>query len=379
MVANTPETKNLLIVSDDTGAYPVVYFYGIEGVSAAEIHFTMNGSFPDWLVIRQEGLADTVAVFSPYDDITESFSIDLGCGPTTERYDNLILNKNVFTAYPEDPDLDDSQNLRVRNIITSLALWTSLAVQTESTDVALERNEAGAYIILTGGAKEVFKTIATVFAIVAVVAVAIAVISCPPAAIAVTSIVGGGVEIAIGITNAVTAVAVGVAVVSGIAAVAFNDAADKIPDTGDTGGGGPKEIPIAEGDPGPAGGNLFSLNGEWFEAAPEDLGPVQMQGGAAAAACAAYSAGGRTDWFLPDFSQLNRIYNLYEAGKISCQLQYWSSTLYQDSIDRYFVLDFMTGSLHYLHENFNCYVRPIRRVSEGELRDLHIQAAVAGG
>jgi hypothetical protein len=138
-------------------------------------------------VIHQEGLPSTTGVLSLYDEATETFSLELTCDGVFEKYNGLVLNKSLFDAYPGQGDMTESQYLRVKNILTSFALWTAIAYQTGDTAPAVAgvRNASGAYLMLAG--KSVVKAVATVFAVVAVVAVAGVVIACPPAALVMTS------------------------------------------------------------------------------------------------------------------------------------------------------------------------------------------------
>ena len=98
------------------------------------------------------------------------------------------------------------------------------------------------------------------------------------------------------------------------------------------------------GDIGPSGGYIFfetstafacaSGNCKYLEAAPEDLPPVSWE--SATASALAYRGSGRSDWYLPDVSQLELMYtNLLTNGlggfsgnfASGCRgLVYWSST-----------------------------------------------------
>ena len=390
MAANVAGAESLLIVSEDLEPdAPIVYFYGIEGISSAKIQFTRGEDFPGSFVVSEESGTETTATFTGYNKDTASFSVTISdnANTNTETYNDLVLNSGVFTAYTFDEALSDSQNLRIKNIITSLALWTSLAYQTQSDGLAVERNEAGAYLVLAGGAKQVFTAAATVFAVIAVVAVAVVVIACPVVALAAAPFVPGGIAVTGAVAASVGAVFEGIAVASGIAAEGFATAAaameDSPSDSPETPGS--TAPPYSTGDPGPEGGVLFAVAYEdgykWFEAAPDDLGPAKMLSGAVATDCEAYSAytGGKTDWFLPDFTHLNYVYSLYVAGKLDCQPEfYWSSTPHQESgssTQYYSVIDFNGGISQHISANGSFLARPIRRVSTEELESFYLESS----
>ncbi|MDR0638111.1 MAG: DUF1566 domain-containing protein [Spirochaetaceae bacterium] len=383
MVANLAAAANLLVMSEDLPeADPVVYFYGIEGISSAEIQFERGEDFPRSFVIREEGGTETTAVFSGYDSKTSTFSAEVSDGSITETYDDLVLNSGVFAAYTDDDTLSESQNLRVKNIVTSLALWASLVYQTGGASVAVERNEVGAYLFFAGGVKQAFTKVAQVFMVAAVVAVAVAVLACTAAVIATVSPVAFAVVAPVAV--AVVKVSLGVSFVSGILSVGFQAIADKIPEKETPEDPAPPEPPVQHntGDPGPEGGILIVVDKgggsyDLYEAAPDDLGLLKIQGGAAAAACEGYSTSpdGKKDWFLPDYEQLFYIYDVYKMDVLDCQPEfYWSSTVHYNpgESDPYYVaIDFESGKPQYLSSaNGSFLVRPVRRVSEEELATL---------
>jgi hypothetical protein len=350
MVAYMEAAENLVVVSDDRERedHPVVYFYGIEGISRVEIHFAPNANFPSRFVIRQEGLPSTTGDLSPYNEATETFSLTLSGDPAVEPYDNLVLNKSLFDAYPVQGDLTDSQYLRVKNILTSLALWTAIAYQTENMAPAI----AG-------------ESVATVLAS------AVEVVACPPAMLAATSTT-------VVITPVVTPVQVTIATVS-IASMA-GAIAVTIPPDEDTPSTPaeppPPPITIATGDRGPADGILASkLEGtdDWIEVAPEDIGSFRIIGGEAEKACTEYSVtvdGTKIDgWYLPSSGELEFIYKyLYKEGKIDCQSKfYWSSTRANSTGIYYISVDFFNGQLDGVNGRNEYLVRPVRRVSQDEI------------
>ena len=170
----------------------------------------------------------------------------------------------------------------------------------------------------------------------------------------------------------------GVAIVSGIAADYFSDSAAAMEDE-DTPYPAPITLPYSVGDLGPEGGILFAVSypdgNKWFEVAQQSIGPFKMLNGAAAAACAEYSSSpdGKTDWFLPDFTQLNYVYGLYNEGKLTCQPElYWSSTPHQEAGSSYYsAIKFSEGAIFPINEEVYLLARPIRQVSTEELQALY--------
>jgi hypothetical protein len=292
MAAYMEAAGNLVVVSDDreTDDHPVVYFYGIEDISRVEVRFDRESDFPSGFAIYQEGLPPTEGGLSEYNEKTETFSLELRCGADVETYPGLVLNKSLFDAYPEQGDMTESRYRRVKNILTSLALWTSVAYQTGDTVPA-----DGAWNV----ARVVFAS--------------------SPEILAVSS--AEAVLDPIATEARVVAASVSIATIAG--AAILNSIAASMPDEETP---PPDEPPVVEvpitinpGDPGPAGGVLLGkLNGadDWTEVAPKDIGRFRMSDGAAEKACEAYSVtvdGTKIDgWFLPDSGTLQTIYvNLY--------------------------------------------------------------------
>jgi hypothetical protein len=332
MVASMSNTRNLLVVSDDAGVtaadHPVVYFYGIEGMTSVEIHFAANADFPSRLVIHQQGMSDTVGTFSAYNTIAETFSITINYESGPETYD-LALNKDVFTAHSGSDDLNPTQKRRLRNIFTSIALWAALIDQTE--DAALAPPEMAALVGLP----------------------------LPPV------------------------VNFGFGVVHGVLAEGFKVASVNVDNSASQGSQSPS-VTINPGERGPAGGYLFATGRddgtalEWFEAAPDEVRFCKIRDGDAAAACEAYSVTTPSDgeisgWFLPDFNQLNHIYALYREKKINCiPASYWSSTRVDntgETPDTYYqIVRFDTGGPPYYDTDAFWYlVRPIRSLTIEEI------------
>jgi hypothetical protein len=343
IVANLKAAENLIVVSEDRDPDddPVVYFYGIEGVSRVEIHFAPKVKFPYGFVIHQEGLPSTEGTLSPYNDATETFSLELS-DPVVEPYD-MVLNKSLFDAYPDKEDMTDSQYLRAKNIITSLALWTAIAYQTEDMVPAIAGESAVKSVVF------------------------------PPAMLAMTSTEAGiaPIEIPLQVADA------GVTRALAFAPCSLLPDEDTPSPPSDL----PVMMPIDEGDQGPGGGILaFRLERadggyEWGEVAPQDIGTFRMRDGEAEKACEEYATTSPvdgteiTDWYLPNDGELQLVYDhLYKAGKINCQPDfYWSSTRANATGIYYISVYFLNGDIDGANIGNKYLVLPVRRVSEDEI------------
>jgi hypothetical protein len=235
----------------------------------------------------------------------------------------------------------------VKNILTSLALWTAIVYQTvdAAPSVAGVRDASGA----------VFAT---------------------PSAFAETS----SATVLAPVATPVQVEAASVSVVSMLGAITLNEIAKKMPDDPPAEPPAPpppKPIPINQGEPGPAGGFLLgTVEGttDWIEAAPQDIGKFLMRDGGAENACKEYSvttAGGTKigGWELPDLGALLTIYELYKAGMIdNCdgEAMYWSSTQPPNST-YYYSVNFENGDYLAAYPGTNYLVRPVRLVSEKEI------------
>jgi hypothetical protein len=149
---------------------------------------------------------------------------------------------------------------------------------------------------------------------------------------------------------------------------------------------------------GPGGGIIFFNKGnsdggwQYMEAAPDDLPVIPWfngkdgvgtgaagtaigtgksntskiiatlgQGHYAASACAAYSAGGFQDWFLPSKDELALVFKVIKTSWVFGSLSdfyYWSSS--ENSLGEAWVQDFRKGGQYYNLKGFPHLVRPVR-------------------
>jgi hypothetical protein len=307
--------ESVLLSSEDTGGDPIVRIMTVsqqEGeMSLVDTFFyfhNQDSPFPYRCSVAREYEGVTFeqvdVSFSDYNETTESFSVAYS-GTT---FDNLVLNKGVFSAYTADPSLSKSKNIRMRNAITALALWTALEIQGTERGLAAafpryEINEFGAYIYQAKGAKE---ALGWVFVGIAVVALTVAVIACPPASIAIVSTVGGiSLTVTAGVSTATGAIAAGVAMASaGAAALIWALPDPPVPES-------PHYI---TGDYGQGGGTLIDKRHSHFDFDMEILpyrADTNLMYNQAAALPSQPNFNSITGWRLPTHDELFTIYFLY--------------------------------------------------------------------
>jgi uncharacterized membrane protein len=184
----------------------VVRVINKENDSLVSFFYHANERFPYKIAISAED-EEIAGNFSLYDELTETYSLEFFSEEgERELFDNLVLNKNVFDLYKDDSNLTETQNARLRNIITSLAIWNSLAFQ---LDDEFTVNARGIFSNFFNKLKKVIKIVIAVVAVVAFVAVCII---CPPATVTIAGI--GGISLTMtGAAAIATAAVVGVGLI----------------------------------------------------------------------------------------------------------------------------------------------------------------------
>ncbi|MCL2556949.1 MAG: hypothetical protein FWE09_00560 [Treponema sp.] len=160
-------------------------------------------AFPTTVAISAEG-QEISGDFSAYDRETETYSVTFSLDGDVETFEDLVLNKNVFSAHEFSGELSESQNVRLQRIVTTLALWESLRLQID------DESEIGARFL----PRWLKRIVVGVLVAVAVVAFVAVVIMAPPAAVTIS-----GIGIAIPITTTAQAVAAGVGMAASAAAI----------------------------------------------------------------------------------------------------------------------------------------------------------------
>jgi hypothetical protein len=128
-VAEVPSVLVSSEYSEYTGAEPVVRFFSRSTGETVALTFASGDSlFPyNCQVTRQnEAPFTTNAAFSAYNSTTETFSLTREDG--AEPFEDIALNKEIFTAYQPTSEVSESQNIRMRNAVVAIALWAALEV-----------------------------------------------------------------------------------------------------------------------------------------------------------------------------------------------------------------------------------------------------------
>ncbi|GMO40784.1 MAG: hypothetical protein Ta2F_16770 [Termitinemataceae bacterium] len=156
-VLDNEDTKGSTVLSyeDDEGG--IVDFIVPESNAAVSMYFEGTNNFPDRLIIEQEGERIAYGYFSEYNTESQTYYIHFTIIGEGEGFTNQIFfNKNVLTAYQNDINLDDSQNLRINRIMTALCVWATI-------DKAVDDMKQGAF-------RNILKTIVKVFVPIVVIA-----------------------------------------------------------------------------------------------------------------------------------------------------------------------------------------------------------------
>jgi hypothetical protein len=152
--------------------------------------------------------------FSLYNATDQQYSVLFEKEGETEKCElkNLNLNRGIFQVYEDDVDLDESQNLRLKNAVTVLAVWDSIALQIPEDDFTVNGRYVASWWNPVSWVKA---TVKAVFQVLPVIAVAAAIIVCAPIAIAVVETVLAIEAVRIAIVAVAAAAVIVSAVVAG--------------------------------------------------------------------------------------------------------------------------------------------------------------------
>jgi len=177
-VENNEYAKNAMLIAEirdnDKTNDLIVRVKNTENNSLTSFFYERGMSFPDRMVLSADG-EDVKGRFGFYDSSTEQYSItfsdDTG---ECETLRDITLNKGIFSLQHEgSASWTETQDLRLRAIYTTLAVWVSLAVHLDRTDDGVDLEMRG----LFSGLKKLLKKIV---AVVTVIAIAVAVVVVAP-------------------------------------------------------------------------------------------------------------------------------------------------------------------------------------------------------
>ena len=154
--------EGALVYSDDMDDYSCVTFTN-NNEFFVSIFFMENSSFPVSMIIKADGETKN-GYFSSYDSEFQQYNITF----EQDGYYELLpvtMNASLIALHTDNPELNSSQNMRIRNIITGMAIWGSLHASFEA-DSAIEPRSARSIV---NRLRRVFTTIAVAAAVVAVI------------------------------------------------------------------------------------------------------------------------------------------------------------------------------------------------------------------
>jgi len=122
-VENNKNAEGVRIFSDDTGIEDRVTFTYEELI--VTMFFNKSSDFPNRMAISYDG-DDFSAILSPYDEDDQTYNIAFYQYGFYDIATGLILNKQIFSLYEDNPEFTDSQNRRMANLVVGMGLWVSL-------------------------------------------------------------------------------------------------------------------------------------------------------------------------------------------------------------------------------------------------------------
>jgi hypothetical protein len=166
--------EGVLVYSDDTGTEDRVGFAYEDSI--VSMSFKKDSNFPHSMNISVDS-KEYYAYVSQYNAVNNTYHVTFISDNYFEMMDNVVLNENIFTLYEDDPELSDSQNRRMANMIVAMGVWGSLYATfdeqlSDPPPIVFSRGIQGLSKILRGVSKA-FSYVAVVAAVVAVVVVPI--------------------------------------------------------------------------------------------------------------------------------------------------------------------------------------------------------------
>jgi hypothetical protein len=165
-VEENKNAEGVLIVADKFSSEDRVIVHNQNNNSTVSMFFEQGSNFPYLMIIKRDAEV-YYAYLSYYKTASSTYDIMFEKDGEISQMTDLVLNKNIFTVYQNDSALNQSQNLRLRNITIALGLWGSLYNAFDEPDSVFLR--ANWFKSFVSGVKEVFRVVAVIATVVAVV------------------------------------------------------------------------------------------------------------------------------------------------------------------------------------------------------------------
>ncbi|GMO26839.1 MAG: hypothetical protein Pg6A_14250 [Termitinemataceae bacterium] len=186
-IEDNKNAEGVVIVSDTRGtAENVVSVYNPQNQSTVFIYYKKNKDFPYRMKI-ESATEKYLAWLSQYREDEQHYDITFQQEDRFSFKDNIVLDHSFLSLYQNAPDLNSDQNLRLKLIYNSLAIWGSIAATFGAGQKELVINGRNVSVFsfldnLFRGAARFFKAVATVAVVVAVIVVPIVAFIAPVAA-----------------------------------------------------------------------------------------------------------------------------------------------------------------------------------------------------
>jgi hypothetical protein len=111
----------------------VVRVVNTNNESLVSMFYYEGQKFPHKMVITKDDIT-VQAQFTQYNMTNQNFSLTLEYEGESGTIDDIGMNINVLTLYHFQDELTESQNVRIQNIVISLAIWDCIALQIPGFD-----------------------------------------------------------------------------------------------------------------------------------------------------------------------------------------------------------------------------------------------------
>ena len=171
-VENSKDAEGVLIVAEIQSNHIdndmiVRIIDGAEGTIVSMI-YSARAAFPRSIAVTAEEGGEEVLItgeFTANDLVAGTFSVSFHDGEETEVMENIALNLDILNAREKSSEFSSTLNARLGGIMTSLAIWDSLARELQFDGLARGKFTDGLRKALSG----VFRVVAKITAFVAVV------------------------------------------------------------------------------------------------------------------------------------------------------------------------------------------------------------------